>query len=478
MCGKFLRVIRAAFAGLDRDELLQSPQHHSPMAQILPFQAWRFNPAKVRLEDVLTQPYDKITPQMQSEYYAKSPYNLVRVELGKKEPTDTLQSSVYTRAAEFLQSCRKDGALAQDPEAAIYPYSQTFAIPGRAGSMLTRRGFIAVGRLHDYGDGIVHRHEQTLSKPKADRLDLLRATKVHTGQIFMLYSDHERRTESVLWGAAGRQEPVAQMQDEYGVMHRLWKITDSSAILAVRSQMEDKKLIIADGHHRYETALAYRNERRSGDGMQPADFGRTGHMAVNIRHPYEHLMMTFINVEDEGLLILPTHRVVFGLQGFSSEQFLRNAAKYFRIQQLAPGMTAAAATGRLHAAGEEGTAFIARTKDGVALLEAVPAAIDAALAGQSPLQSRLDVVRLHKLLLESVLGISEQAIREQTNVEYLRSAEEAFARVDAGADVAFLMNPVNIHQMRDVALNGEVMPQKSTDFYPKLMSGLTIYDVQ
>jgi uncharacterized protein (DUF1015 family) len=183
-------------------------------------------------------------------------------------------------------------------------------------------------------------------------------------------------------------------------------------------------------------------------------------------------------VEDEGLLILPTHRVVFGLQGFSSEQLLRNGAKYFRVQQLAPGMTAAAATGRLHAAGEEGTAFIARTKDGVALLEAIPAAIDAALAGQSPLQSRLDVVRLHKLLLEGVLGISEQAIREQTNVEYLRSAEEAFARVEAGADVAFLMNPVDIHQMRDVALNGEVMPQKSTDFYPKLMSGLTIYDVQ
>lgn len=447
------------------------------MAHILPFPAWRYDPSRVRLEDVLTQPYDKITPAMQAEYYAKSAYNLVRLELGKKEPTDNGNDNVYSRAAAFLDQCRNDAVLVQDPEPAIYPYTQTFSVPGDSGAMLTRRGFIALSRLHDYSDQIVYRHEQTLSKPKADRLELLRRTRVHTGQIFMLYSDPERRVEAVVWAEAGRSAPVAEMKDEYGVTHRLWRVSAPEAILAVRTHMNGKKLIIADGHHRYETALTYRNERRAEDGMDFADFGRTGHMAVKVGKPYENLMMTFITTEDEGLLILPTHRVVFGLAGFEAARMLEAATPFFVIRDLGAATSATSAVQQLRAVGALATAFVVKSAAGTHLLEARAAAIEEKLAGQPALQRRLDVVQLHKVLLEGVLGISEEAIRNQTNLEYLRSADEAFDRVAQGANAAFLMNPVKVEQMRDVALAGQVMPQKSTDFYPKLMSGLTIYAV-
>lgn len=452
------------------------------MAQILPFAAWRYDSEKVRLEDVLTQPYDKITPAMQAAYYEKSPYNLVRVELGKKESADDDRNTVYTRAAGFLKQCREDRALVQDPEPSIYAYSQTFTAPSGAGAMMTRRGFIALSRLHDYADGVVFRHEQTLSKPKADRLNLLRATRAHTGQIFMLYSDPERKVEAVVWAEAGRKPPTAEMKDEYGVMHRLWRISEAGAVLAIRNHMEDKKLIIADGHHRYETALTYRNERRGSEGMTFAEFGRTGHMSVNVRAPYEKLMMTFVNMEDEGLLILPTHRVVSGVAGFDAAKMLAAAAPFFAISDLGANdpatITVEAALARLHSAGADGPAFLAKTAQGVHLLRTKRTAVEDRLSAVPPRQRQLNVVQLHKVLLEGVLGISEEAIRNQTNLDYLRSAEEAFARVQAGANVAFLMNPVKIEQMRDIAFAGEVMPQKSTDFYPKMMSGLTIYGVE
>lgn len=447
------------------------------MAHILPFPAWRYDAAKVRLEDVLTQPYDKITPAMQAQYYGKSAYNLVRLELGKKEATDNATDNAYSRAAAFLEHCRHDGILIQD-QPSIYPYSQTFSVPGDSGAMLTRRGFIALGRLHDYADQVVFRHEQTLSKPKADRLELLRTTRVHTGQIFMLYSDPERRVEAVVWAEAGRSAPVAEMKDEYGVTHRLWRVSSPDAILAVRTHMDGRKLIIADGHHRYETALTYRNERRAEDGMEFADFGRTGHMAVKVGKPYENLMMTFITMEDEGLLILPTHRVVFGLAGFDAGRMLEAARPFFTVSDLGAAAAAGTAEARLRAAGGHGTAFVVKTASGTHLLEARSAPIEEKLAALPELQRRLDVVQLHKVLLEGVLGISEEAIRDQTNLEYLRSAGEAFDRVAQGANAAFLMNPVKVEQMRDVALAGQVMPQKSTDFYPKLMSGLTIYAVE
>src|SRR6202012_2324167 len=217
------------------------------MAEIIPFKAFRYDPDQVKLEDVLTQPYDKITPEMQTKYYEKSAHNLVRIILGKAGETDTETFNVYTRAKEYLHDWRSGGLLKQDPEPGLYAYSQTFTAPGGR-TVLERRSFIALGRIHDYADKVVFRHEQTLSKPRADRLNLLRATQAHFGQIFMLYSDPHGVVEAMLQTKTADSPDVA-VQDEYETLHRLWRIHDAVTIQEVQQFMRDKKLLIADGHH-------------------------------------------------------------------------------------------------------------------------------------------------------------------------------------------------------------------------------------
>ncbi len=272
------------------------------MANIFPFQALRYDPSKVSPTDVVTQPYDKITPALQEHYYAASPYNLVRVILGKAQAGDNEQQNVYTRAAASLRQWRDEGVLRPDPQPSIYLYTQTFKVPGDpSGATAERRGFIALGQVEDYDRKVVFRHEQTLSKPKADRLNLLRATQAHAGQIFMLYTDPAGEVDNAL-----RQNgpPTVEVRDQYDVVHRIWKVSDPAVIQAVQSKMADKKLIIADGHHRYETALTYRNEMRKQANPDP-------------RAPFERVMMTFVNMDAPGLVVLPTHRVVFGMEGFA-----------------------------------------------------------------------------------------------------------------------------------------------------------------
>ena len=434
------------------------------MAEIIPFKALRYDPDQVKLEDVLTQPYDKITPEMQSKYYEKSTHNLVRIILGKAGETDTDTFNVYTRAAEYLHDWRSGGILKQDPEPAIYAYAQTFTVPGTR-DLQERRGLIALGRLHDYAEGVVHRHEQTLSKPRADRLNLLRATRAHFGQIFMLYSDPNHEIEALL-RAKTEEDPDISMLDEYETLHRIWRIQDPSLIQAVQQKMRDKKLLIADGHHRYETALAYRNERRA----------ETGSSDPNA--PHEFVMMTLIPMESRGLVILPTHRIVHGLLDFDRERMLEAAGRFFEIDRIDLRTESRSATTLLGQAGENGTAFVAVTRQGPYLMRAKQEAIQHALRELPVLQRELDVVQLHRVMLERVLGISEEAIRNQENVRYERDAFEAISWVRQGANVAFLMNPAKIEQVRDIAFNGEVLPQKSTDFYPKLLSGLAIYALE
>jgi len=434
------------------------------MAEIIPFKALRYDPDQVKLEDVLTQPYDKITPEMQSKYYERSTHNLVRIILGKAGETDTDAFNVYTRAAEYLHDWRSGGILKQDPEPGIYAYSQTFTIPGTR-DLAERRGLIALGRIHDYADGVVHRHEQTLSKPRADRLNLLRATRAHFGQIFMLYSDPHNEIDTLL-RAKTEEDPDTSLLDEYETLHRLWRIHDPALIQAVQQKMRDKKLLIADGHHRYETALAYRNERR-------AETGGTDPNA-----PYEFVMMTLIPMESRGLVILPTHRIVHGLPDFDRERMLEVAGQFFDIDRIDLRTESRSATTLLGQAGENGTAFVAVTRQGPYLMRAKQNAIHDALGEVPSLQRDLDVVQLHRIMLERVLGISEEAIRNQENVRYERDAFEAISWVRQGANVAFLMNPAKIEQVRDIAFGGEVLPQKSTDFYPKLLSGLAIYALE
>ncbi len=468
------------------------------MALISPFQAWRYDPERVPVRLAVTQPYDKITPAMQERYYQASPYNLVRIILGKRLPGDGDAENVYTRAAASFQNWRQTGVLRQDPEPSIYRYSQSFRVPGdvpegAAGNQARaeRQSFIALGRIEDYSAGVVFRHEQTLAKPKADRLDLLRASRAHFGQIFMLYNG-AGKVDALLDSAAAKnaaknKAPDIEVTDEYEVVHRVWKISDPSVIASVQQQMRDRKLIIADGHHRYETALTYRNERRD-DERRDAAGAATG-SKKDAPAPYDSVMMTFVDMDlsekdrpikdRPGLVILPTHRLVFGLPSFSPAQFQADTRKFFNVDEVDAGIDAARAAAMLQHTGHAGTALLALTAEHAFLLHS-PKAVGTALFGNLSLrQQSLDVVQLHKCLLEGVLKISEEAIRNQENVSYCREAAEALMQVRSGkVQIAFLMNPVRMEQVRDIALAGEVLPQKSTDFYPKLLSGLTIYALE
>jgi uncharacterized protein (DUF1015 family) len=458
--------------------LVQSRLLH--MAHIAPFRALRYDPARVDLSQVVTQPYDKITPELQERYYAVSPFNLVRIILGKREASDHAGDNPYTRAARFFEDWRRQRVFLQDEQLSLYPYVQQFNAPGEK-TTRQRTGFIALGKLEDYSENVVFRHEQTLAKPKADRLELLRATRAHFGQLFMLYSDPAGEVDGMLTPAA---QPEIAVTDEYGVRHQVGRVSDPSLIEQVRVKMRDKQLIIADGHHRYETALTYRNERRaqaaasSGDPRQPSR-SDPQRQASSEMAPYELVMMTFINMDSPGLTILPTHRVVHGLAGFSPDSLRDKARQYFSVEEVDPSIDAARATGILREAGHAGPSLLAVTADRAWLFD-IPKAIGSDFFGGLSLrQQSLDVIQLHKCLLEAVLGISEEAIREQRNISYVRNAGEAMARVREGrADVAFLMNPVKMRQVRDIAFAGEVLPQKSTDFYPKLLSGLTIYPLE
>ncbi len=423
--------------------------------EIAPFRAWRYALGRVSIEAVVTQPYDKITAEMQARYYQADPYNLVRIILG--DPS-LEKPDVYRAASTYFREWREQGIFRADPEPSLYAYSQRFTVPGSSREV-ERRSFVALGRMHDYSDAVVFRHEQTHAKPKQDRLDLLRATRAQFEQLFMVYSDPRGVIDGLLLKYAS--SPEIQLCDEYGVEHRLSRCADQELIQQVVAKMADKKVIIADGHHRYETAMDYRDERAaSGRGNGDA--------------PYNFAPMAFVNMDSPGLVILPTHRVISGLPGFDKDLFLRTVFPYFSVEQ-ATVTDAKVLIAMLHEAAQLGTAFIAAIGHEAFVLRARASAADSLLAGLSQRQRELDLVQLHKVLIEHVLGISEEAVRQLQNIAYVRDPEEALRRAQSGADVAFLVNPVRMQQVRDIAFAGEVLPQKSTDFYPKLLSGLMIY---
>jgi uncharacterized protein (DUF1015 family) len=450
------------------------------MAQVHPFQAFRYNPQRVPFERVLTQPYDKISASMQDNYYAADPYNLITVEKGRAYPDDSPQNNVYTRAASALESWIRENVVVQDPLPSFYAYSEEYTVPG-TGEQRTRRGFIGAGKLEDYSAGVVFRHEHTLSGPKADRLELLRNTRTQTGQLFMLYSDPQQRIDAILKDAESAP-PATTLRDEYGVVHRLRIITDHDRTAAIKAAMEEHKLVIADGHHRYETALNYRNERRlTAGGLHPS--------APYAAAPYDFAMMMFVNACSEGLTILPTHRLAANLHDFSWSEARRYLEPWFEAQAFPfadDGQKAEAQNrflAQLHQSG------------GQRAIGAYPAAehakrayyvltlrrgadLSQLLHAVSPLQRQLDVVLLHDGILEPAFGITLQAVTAERNLSYEREASAALDAVARGAaQIAFLLNPVDVDQVMSIAIAGEVMPQKSTDFYPKLLSGITMYRI-
>ena len=410
------------------------------MADIFPFQPYRYTDAAGRLADLVTQPYDKISPEMRARYLSLNPNNLVRIILGERQAADNSTTNVYARGAGHLNDWIARGVLVREPEPCLFAYFQDFSVPD-TGERLSRRGFIGLSAVEDYSAGVVHRHEQTLSGPKQDRLDLLRHTHAHFGQIFMLYPDPKREVDRQL-EACTQGNPAAAVVDEYGAEHRLWKIADPSHIAAIRRLMADKKLLIADGHHRYETAVAFRNEN---PGLAGAS----------------RVMMTFVNMHSPGLKILATHRLVSGLADFDAGAFLRSASTGFQVDEV----SSAEQLQSLWSESPRGAIGMAAGKKLYLLRLREPS-------------EKLDVPILHETLLGGVLGINDEAVRAEKNLRYVRGLDKAVEAARHGeAQVAFLLRPTAIEDVARISFSGGVMPQKSTDFYPKLLSGLTIYKV-
>ena len=432
------------------------------MANVRPFRGLRYNPGKVSIEKVVTQPYDKVSREMQERYYAMDPYNIVRVILGKNHEGDSPENNVYTRASATLRDWRASGVIEPMPASSFIVYFQRFVIPGTTEERI-RKGFIGLGRLEDYANKIVYPHERTLAGPKQDRLQLLRHTRTHFEQIFMLYDDEEQRIDALL-DATARSAPTTEVTDEYGVSHMLWYLDAQDPLKQIHEALRDKKLIIADGHHRYETALAYRDEQR----------------AAGKSHPdatHEWLPMTFFNMRSPALTVLPTHRVVGQVPHFSSATFFERASGFFDIADAPNDAEAFAAA--LNAAGRSRLTIGVATDQGrrCALLSLKSVDLSAVMSDLSGKQRNLDVAVLHRLLVERCLGITEEAVKHESNITYVREFAAALKAVSAGAQIAFLLNPVRLNQMRDIVYEGHVMPQKSTDFYPKVLSGLVLYSL-
>jgi uncharacterized protein (DUF1015 family) len=368
------------------------------------------------------------------------PNNIVRLVFGKTHPNDSPTDNIYTRASADLKQWRSSGVLHLLPELALFIYFQRFVVPD-TDEVRLRKGFVGLGRLEDYANKVVFPHERTLTGPKKDRLELLRHTKAQFEQIFMLYEDPARRIDALMDEKA-RAKPDIHLKDEYGVEHLMWTLTDRQQIQFIKAEMEDKKLIIADGHHRYETALAYRDEIRSEQGS-------------------DRIPMTFFNMNSPGITVLPTHRVLANLPGFDAMNFFTRSAEFFE-SSASNGVTIGVFTdGRLS------NLHLKRSLDLAALMPDL-----------SEKQQTLDVVLLHRLLLDRCLGITEDAVKKESYITYIRERERAISAVREGhAQVAFLLNPTRLDQVRDIAYEGNVLPQKSTDFYPKTLSGLTIYSM-
>jgi uncharacterized protein (DUF1015 family) len=434
--------------------------------EIKAFKALRFNADVVGDPGrCVAPPYDVIDERRREQLYGSSEYNIVRITKGKKNPQDNDTDNQYTRAARFLNEWLTKGVLKPDPAEAIYPYVQDFVLNGRS---YHRSGFVALGGLEELGAG-VWPHERTMDEPKADRLNLMQATDAQFGQIFVLYDDGENLADSII-AKSLTQSAAVDFVDGDGVRHRLFKITGRPDIQALSDMMTDKQVIIADGHHRYETALNY--------------YKKTGRPEARYR------MMTFVNIRDEGLIILPVHRVLRDIKDFDVEKLLGNLKKSFEVAEFkfsSPEQKQAAKQQTL----EYLKARFAQNKNAFGIYAGNGAFYAAMLKDERALETiaqcsealrRLDVTVLHRLILQGFLGIDEKALARQSNIEYISGLDnmvtESIEKVDnRQRQVVFFMNPARIEQVWAVASQGEKMPQKSTFFYPKIFTGLAMHKI-
>jgi uncharacterized protein (DUF1015 family) len=411
------------------------------MAEVVPFKGVLFNVPQISAvsgEDLLAPPYDIITPEYKEELYERSPYNIVRIDFGKELPGDDSNGNKYTRARQSLDSWLQDKVLITSPTPCFYSYEVSYALHGKEQKL---RGFLGLVRLEELGKGNIHPHECTHSKPKKDRLDLMRICGANISPIFSLYNSPERKTSSILL-EINKTRPYIEANDNDGSVHRLWTVQDNAVIMSIKNELEGKAIFIADGHHRYETALEYQKEMREKEGI------------TDTVKPYDYVLMFLANMSDEGLTILPTHRLVKNiphdaLEILSSDFEIREISGDFNISDSISGKRDVFG---LYKGGDSWYKLIYR---GEGIPDAPPALKD------------LDVTILHELIFKK-LGV-------YGNIAYEMDVNKCISLVrEKNFGAVFFLNPTQVEDVERVALASLRMPPKSTYFYPKLLTGLVL----
>jgi len=438
------------------------------MAKIVPFRGIIYNQGKAgAIETLACPPYDIISPAEQQELYRKSPYNVIRLEYGLTSPADGDEDNRYIRAAAVLEDWLRSEVLLEVREPAFFVYEMEY----KAGRGVKRlRGIICLVRIEDYESGIIKPHETTLSGPKTDRLNLLRSCKATFSQIFSLFSDSPGNVAGIL--AKVTRKPEMEVKHSDGVIHRVWTLNDKNDIAAIARELADKHIFIADGHHRYDTALNYRNERRKAAGSFTGEEG------------FNYAAMFLARLEDPALTIFPAHRALFNLANFNARKFEEDLNKYFNIERIdfdkrSESKDLLTVLDTMAHRADHAHVFGMRVKGEHSyylLTLRSEADMDVLLPAKSPAYRMLDVSILHHLIIDKLLGIRMGTHKQGLNIEYIKDAGDADMRVhDNAAEIAFFMNPTKVQEVKDVATAGERMPQKATYFYPKLLTGLVMH---
>ena len=422
------------------------------MAEVRPFRGVIYDAARVVASDVLAPPYDVIDDDGRAGLAARDANNAVHLILPSGDG-----DSKYQNAAAHYRSMQADGILKRSERPSLYRYCQTFEHPERVGQRVTRRGFVAAVRLHRFDERIILPHERTLSGPKLDRLKLMRATKAHTSPIFGLYSDPSGEGER-LFAAAENNAPIIDGETDDGTTHRVWEVTDREVIGAIERLLAPMKIYIADGHHRYETMLAYRDELR-----------QSGEVASD--SSAEFATMFLANMDDPGMVVLATHRQVHSVDEFSKEELEQKIDSYF--DRVVIDRSVGAVRHALASLKRPGFVMGVPHDERLHLLCLRTGASHSALTGAV---GALDVSVLHNLVFEEMLGIDKQRQAAKTNIRYIKDTESAVAALDEG-QATFFLQPTTLRQVRSVSDASEFMPQKSTFFVPKLASGVVFRSI-
>lgn len=435
------------------------------MAEVIPFRGLVYRPSAALgqpsrdASTLLAPPYDVISDAERKSLAGQSAFNSVHLIL-PQSPSGTHADAKYDVAKATLSAWQRGEVVSRDEQPAFYRYHQVFAPPGEPhAAKIVRRGFIARIRLHRFAEGVILPHERTLSGPKVDRLKLKRATRTHLSQVFGLYDDPQRLADAA-FAQLEQSAPELYGTTSDGVEHRLWRLTDPDAVAAVQRVLQDKRIYIADGHHRYETMLALRDELRKEPGYCGLD------SAV------EYGSIFLCNVNDPGLFVFPTHRLLHSVPGFDLTTLLARLGAAFHIEEKSVPKTGGEAREELQRRGEQAPSYLLLSGGRAFYLQLRADADLSLLPGHSVLHS-LDVTLLHALVIEQALGIDRAAQESQTYLRYVKDNEQALvAAREPDVQAVVMMNPTKVTQVMAVSEAGEVMPQKSTYFFPKIASGI------